>query len=140
MKNKRILFLIVGLAVASLMVVFTYNTLYPDQRNIADETAVLDISAQDFLKKMGNAEIAKNYGDKVIQTYGKITSIDARTITLDNAILVNLLNTSNLELSNGDSITIKGRCIGYDDLLEEVKIDQASIVQNKNSQLNNHMK
>ena len=33
---------------------------------------------------------------------------------------------------NGISITIKGRCVGYDELLEMVKIDQAIIINNEN--------
>ena len=33
------------------------------------------------------------------------------------------------ELLNND-VTIKGRCIGYDDLLEELKMDQCIIIKN----------
>lgn len=33
------------------------------------------------------------------------------------------------ELKANNPISVKGRCIGYDDLLEEIKLDQCSIVK-----------
>jgi hypothetical protein len=30
-------------------------------------------------------------------------------------------------LKVNDSVTVKGRCIGFDDLLEEIKLDQCTI-------------
>jgi hypothetical protein len=33
------------------------------------------------------------------------------------------------KLKVNDTIVVKGRCIGYDDLLEEIKLDQCSIVR-----------
>ena len=37
----------------------------------------------------------------------------------------NIVNKININ----DSIVVKGRCIGYDELLEEIKLDQCSIVK-----------
>ena len=49
-------------------------------------------------------------------------------IMLDNKIQIHLLNPEEQSINLGEIITIKGRCVGFDDLLEEVKIDQATII------------
>ena len=85
-------------------------------------------STKALVNEMSSEENAKKYGDKVVQTFGRIIAIDGSTITLGDGVVVNLMD-SNPELEKGDSITVKGRCIGYDDLLGEVKLDQATIIQ-----------
>ena len=51
---------------------------------------------------------------------------------LDHGIYCQLLNASDhKELTAGGEVKIKGRFIGYDDLLEEVKLDQCLIIENR---------
>ena len=53
-------------------------------------------------------------------------------IILDGNIVCsfNPPQTIDPKLKLTDKISIKGRCIGYDDLLEEVRIDNCSLMQN----------
>jgi hypothetical protein len=67
------------------------------------------------------------YLDKSIQITGKVTNVDIanKTIVLDEKVFV-LLKDANVVKLN-ETILVKGRVIGYDSLLEEIKIDQAEI-------------
>lgn len=127
MRNRRTLFFIVGCILAILLVIL-YKTVYPEPRNIAAQRVDFNIPASELVHEMALTETAKKYGDKVVQTFGSITAINGNVITLETDVVVTLLDGSKLDLEKGDSITVKGRCIGYDDLLEEVKLDQASII------------
>lgn len=133
MRNRRTRLLVIGLLLAVLMVI-VYRIIYPEPRDIAGQSADFTLSANELAQEMSHAGVAKKYGDKVIHTYGRISAIDGNIITLEDGVIVHLLDVSGHVLEMGDSIAVKGRCIGYDDLLEEVKLDQASIVQEQINQ------
>lgn len=117
-----ILILIVGLFVA-------YKYLYHEHRDIATETAAFSVSVNQLLKEFTEDETKANskYLDKSIEIKGKITSVDAtnKTIVLDEKVFVILINSLNAKLN--DEVSVQGRLIGYDSLLEEIKLDQAQI-------------
>ena len=130
MKSRKILLLAMGLALMILMVI-VYQTMFPEPRNISELPADFNLSAEKLALEMADSDKAVQYGDKVIHTYGKISAIEGNVITLGGSIVVHLLDPLGKVFQKGDSIAIKGRCIGYDDLLGEVKLDQASIIQIK---------
>jgi hypothetical protein len=127
MRNRRTILMAIGLVMA-IAIVVVYKTLFPEPKNIAIQRVDFTLSAKALVNEMSSEENTKKYGDKVVQTFGRIIAIDGSTITLGDGVVVNLMD-SNPELEKGDSITVKGRCIGYDDLLGEVKLDQATIIQ-----------
>jgi len=47
---------------------------------------------------------------------------------LNDKVSVGLESDLIASLKVGASLTVKGRCLGYDELLEIVKIDQATII------------
>ena len=57
---------------------------------------------------------------------GIVTAIGSKSVTISNKIYCQF-ETLNSDLKVNDSIAVKGRCIGFDDLLEEIKLDQCSI-------------
>ncbi|MEO9513577.1 MAG: hypothetical protein ABJN84_09915 [Flavobacteriaceae bacterium] len=121
---------IIGLALLLgfiMLVVSSYNYIYQGPRNIAKEEIAHQLNASELGKAMDN--IALDYVDKVIQTNGKITAIEPSIIVIENKVQVSFQNKVE-GLVNGSTVTIKGRCVGYDDLLEVVKIDQAIIINN----------
>jgi len=73
-------------------------------------------------------ESEKKYLNKTIELYGLITQIGTHDITIDNVLFCqfNELVLQNLKIN--DSLSVKGRCIGYDSLLEQVKLDQCTVV------------
>ena len=60
-----------------------------------------------------------------------ITDFEKDIIILDNGIVCTLDSSQKIDdqIYTGSEISIKGRCIGYDDLFEEVRIDHSFIIK-----------
>ena len=69
------------------------------------------------------------YADKTITITGKLTKINPteKSITVDEK-LYGTVDSDFKNLKINDSVILKGRLIGYDELLEEVKMDQITII------------
>ena len=122
------------LLVAGSLFLFTicvgvYAYMYKDHRDIASEDAAYRVS----VKKLQNEflvnplESNRKYLDKSIEVFGVITTIDSssHSIVVDGKLSVVFKDSvlNGLFLQKG--IVLKGRFLGYDDLLEELKMDQA---------------
>jgi hypothetical protein len=77
-----------------------------------------------FIKKA--QENTKDWRDKVVVLEGLVTSKDDRGITLNSQIYCQFKDQLKIGSAN-QNIKIKGRFIGYDDLLNELKLDQCII-------------
>ena len=124
--KKKILFFLFTLCLFFL----GYNYLFPDHRTINQEESLFNMEASilfdEFLDNSKQAEY--KYLDQTITVSGVISSVNNESITINNKIFCNFAEIFS-ELKVNDSISVKGRCIGYDDLLEEIKFDQCSIVK-----------
>lgn len=129
MNKKKIL--ISGLVIASIVTLLVYNYVFNSKhRNIAEEKATVVLSAGELHSDFTKNEIlaTTNYLDKVVEATGKITSVEGNDVVLNDGVQVSF-NALNLkEHKEGEALTIKGRCVGYDELLELVKIDQAILI------------
>jgi hypothetical protein len=79
-----------------------------------------------------NAVVANaKYIDQTIAVTGTITSIDklGHAIVLDQKLSAVLKDSIMDGVSPQMLVKVKGRFLGYDDLLEELKIDEAMIIQ-----------
>ena len=112
MKKKVIILLFVILAVS----IGIYFYAYKEHRNIADETSEYVISVKNFEKDFAeNASLANlKYLDKTVD-------IKEKVFATFNDVFPN-------DLTVGKVLTVKGRFVGYDDLLEQYKIDQITII------------
>lgn len=134
MKNK-ILIISAALLLATLSVVIVYNyTFNTTHRNIANEDANVSLSALELRAHFLTDELAATakYLDKVVALDGAITIIEGNEIILDDRVAVTFTTLDTSQLYAGKMLTIKGRCIGYDELLEMVKIDQALLIDKEN--------
>lgn len=118
------------LLVALLIAYVGYNYIYQDHRDIEKETSQFTITSKALIKEFQkDAPLAETkYLNKTIEVSGSISEINLKDLTLDGYIFNNFnINLNRNELQINKTIIIKGRCIGYDDLLEQVKLDQCSI-------------
>lgn len=126
--KKIVLSLLVVLAVLFVL----YKYLYKSHRDIANEEVLFTTTASVILDEFKKDEVAANskYLDKTIIIYGKITALDLKekSVTID-AILFGKLSDIESSLKINDSIRCKGRFIGYDELLEEIKMDQITLIK-----------
>jgi hypothetical protein len=126
--KKKLWFLFI---IAAIICVIGYNYIYQDHRNISSESADFIVNSislsEEFKINTQNAET--KYLNKTLIVKGEISEINASDLTLNDLIFLNLnstIETNSLKLNK--TISIKGRCLGYDDLLEQVKLDQCTLI------------
>ncbi len=126
MKRK----LIISVTTVIILAVFGYNYVYHDHRDIKNENAEFVLSALEifdqFLSDPINAE--KKHLNKTIQITGVLTDLKTDNLTLSNNIFCQINDPALDGLETNSKIQIKGRFIGYDNLLEQLKLDQCTII------------
>lgn len=121
--------IVIGFVAIILGLFLGYKYLYHEHRDIATETVAFSVSVNQLLKEFTEDETKANskYLDKSIVITGKVTSVDNanKTIVLDEKVFAILSKSSDVKLNT--EVSVQGRLIGYDSLLEEIKLDQALI-------------
>ncbi|PTX59494.1 hypothetical protein C8N46_10983 [Kordia periserrulae] len=128
-KKSKIFLSILALLVVGGIAGYFY--LYQSHTSINDMEIVYTGSAEEFQNKMeANADAWSKAGDKVIELTGTITAKDLKGISVEGSFYFQLEDgTSTDNLQEDQKIQIKGRIIGYDDLLGELKLDKAIILK-----------
>jgi len=118
------------LLLAVLLVGFSvYNYVFHGgARDLATEEAVFTVTSKDITAEFtANVPVAtKKYSDKAIAISGVVTAVTDSIVTIDNTIICNF-KTPDTTIKNEQNVTIKGRLVGFDDLMGELKLDQCSI-------------
>lgn len=98
-------------------------------RDLEEETSEFSVSASDVFAEFSiNSLMATTkYLNKAVEITGKVTNVTDNVITLDGKVSCQLLVSQKVVLNS--QLKIKGRVTGYDDLLEELKLDQCLIVK-----------
>ena len=123
--KKKIVFLIVMLVL--VVGAYTgYKYLYKDHRDITKEVAIMEASAVQLQEQFQN-NMAEGLVNKTLVVTGVITQIEGNTITIDDKVHCSFKNVLG-NITIGDGVRLKGRCIGYDDLFEIVKLDQSTLM------------
>ena len=127
MKNMRIRISL--FVVLIIIVIIGYFYINQSHRNIENEKAVYEISSGEitssFLDNLNQAEA--KFLNLTVEISGNITELSFNSVTLDNNVFCQFDNALENELDINSKVKIKGRVIGYDDLLEQVKMDQCTI-------------
>jgi hypothetical protein len=128
-KAKIIGILLVGVLVVAISINYVFNG---GTRDLATEEVAFTVSSKDIIGEFtSNVIIATNkYSDKAISISGKVTAVSDSIVTLDNTIICNF-KIPDTNIKNDQSINVKGRLVGFDDLMGELKLDQCSINENK---------
>ena len=124
MRKWLILFLILILAI------FGYNYVYQDHRNIEKEAASFTTDSKSIQIEFSTkpVESEQKYLNKTIEVVGSVTELNKKSITLDETVFCQFESEIDNSIKKGSKLTIKGRVIGYDDLLEEIKLDQCIVI------------
>jgi hypothetical protein len=129
MKKK----IIITLLIISVFVFGLYKYLYKEHRDISSEDVTYTETVSqvfDAFQKNSSQANAK-YLDKTVEISGMITNIDAKSkiITVDEKLTARCTTNISNSLKLKNPITIKGRVVGFNDLLEEIEMDQCTIKQ-----------
>ncbi|MBS7233844.1 hypothetical protein KHA90_22770 [Flavobacterium psychroterrae] len=134
MKRKKIAFVIaILLVLVSSGIYFYYGFLFKEARNIASEMPDLSISATKLLDDYNsNPQKADAlYLNKTIEITGTVTKQTDSVMILENTVFCLFTQKTKNQLLN-NKITLKGKCIGYDELFQEVKLDQCTLNKQHN--------
>lgn len=111
-----------------------YIYISKDHRDIATASVDYTITSQDLAAVFQDNEeqAITTYLNTVIEVQGEVAAISGNVIELTSGISGQLQEplTQDQKVNLGNKLKIKivGRCIGYDSLLEEVRLDQAYIL------------
>ena len=118
-----------------LLIVITigiYFYAYKAHRDIATEKESYTIAVAEIFKEFQSNEMTANskYLNKTIEVSGDLSSVEfaTKSVVINEKLFATFeeLPPKNLKLNT--KIKIKGRFIGYDALVEELKMDQCVLV------------
>ena len=112
-------------------VFFTYNKPHKDFSGAqADITLEAKKLYEHYQNNLSNANL--KFLDKVLLVNGPVTKLNSNLVIIGGNIVCSLDSSYILDtgIKLDDKISVKGRCIGYDDLFGEVRIDHCFIMRN----------
>lgn len=129
MNLKKILKIAGVLAViGGAVVLYQFNKPH---RDMVGEEASMEISASQLVTEyLADEEKANaNYIDKVIAVKGVISEASSENIIMKSGVSFSG-DFSKSEVKVGQEVTVKGRITAYDELLEEVSLDNGILDEN----------
>lgn len=120
-KNKWIVFLLIAIGGYS-----AYQYAYQPHKTTEELKTDFIGTSEELMQKIQNNFNAWN--NKTVELSGKITAKDENGITLNHQVYCQFREDfSSEKLTENEQITLKGRVIGYDDLLNELKLNECII-------------
>jgi peptidoglycan hydrolase CwlO-like protein len=126
-KKVKVLLIVLIVIVSGF---FAYNyVMTSGARDLETEKSEFTVEASKIIEEFtNNSESATTkYLNKAVEISGKVTAIDKNVVTINETISCQLKVKTAITLNS--DVVIKGRVTGYDDLLEELKLDQCLIVK-----------
>lgn len=122
-KFKITIFSIVAIVILTIAVY--YYVMHGGARNVSNEETAYTISSKNITDQFAaNVDASnKKYLDKAIAINGIVTNVNGKEVILDNSIICNLKEVD-ATIQKNQKVTLKGRVVGYDDLMGEIKLDQ----------------
>ena len=116
--------------IGSVFIYFTYNKPHTDFSKSRSEFTIESKDLIAFYQIDTDNENAR-YLDKILLLTGIVTGAEENIIILDNGIVCTLDPSQkvNEKINLGTKVSVRGRCIGYDDLLEEIRVDHSFIMK-----------
>ena len=126
--NLKILFIAAFLVLISS--VYIYNRL-GEQPNYVKMDPEITLDA-DSLYQIFKDNPANNLLNKVAHINGIVTGFDPPFMILNTHLICSPPEGLGFLAEIGENVAIKGRCVSYDDLMLELRIDNAVVIQNPN--------
>lgn len=125
-KNKLLLLIpVLLIAIATL----AYSMMYKPHKTTEEQDAVFTGAVGDFQNQL-NMD-AQKWQNAIVELNGPVTEIDGKGVMLNGNSYCQFSEPAQLSgIQQNQQIKIKGRFIGYDELLEEIKLDQCILVKN----------
>ena len=107
---------------------FRYYLYNGGKRNIQSEETAFTVSSKaitnEFISNLDASN--KKYLEKPVAISGTVTSVNGKEVIVDDIVNCNF-STLDSSIKKDQKVVVKGRVIGYDDLLGELKLDQCNL-------------
>jgi len=127
-KSLKLLLTVAVLLVLALFGGYSY-LMKGGARDINSEPAAYTIDANALTAnfKTDNAHSNKMYLNQTVAVTGEVSACDAKNVTLNQNVICSLQGAAPIKV--GQKVKLKGRLLGFDDLMEEIRLDQCSLIQ-----------
>ncbi len=126
-KTKIVLASILGLG---LVLFVAYKIMLTSgARDLETEKTAFAVSTKEIVNEFAtDTSATTKYLNKAIEIKGVVTQLEEKQLILDGVVICAM--KENVTTENKDKqVTIKGRFLGYDDLMGELKLDECSIIK-----------
>lgn len=125
-KRQKIVIVIIALSILAGFGGY-YYIMHGGARDIQSENTSFVVASKDLIAEFNsNSETAtKKYLNKAIEISGVVTKLNKKTVTIEESIFCEMLTLDGV--GKGKTVIIKGRVVGFDDLLGELKLDACSV-------------
>lgn len=131
--KKKVKIAAIVIAVIAITGFTSYNyVMHGGARDLTSEKTAFTVTSKSILGEFANNTEASNkkYLEKAVAIKGVITSINKNEIIIDQTIICGDVNQA-ATYKVGQDVIIKGRVVGFDDLMGDLKLDQSFIVNNE---------
>jgi len=133
MKKKKIIILVslLSFLAVSTTIYFIWNKPHKNYFNAPVDISIEGTKLNEYYQNdLMDANL--KFLDKILLVSGPVTKLNSRLVIIGDNIVCSLDSSHVLDTSIKlyDEISVRGRCIGYDDLFGEVRIDHCFIMQN----------
>jgi len=131
MKKKYIL---LSTVVILLVFIGIKYVIYKPHRTISEEKVFKSFTTENFIEAFEKDTLfLTTYANQTISIYAKEIELDFENKIglINNKIATRFEDFETLKNHSLKNVTIKGRLVGYDELLEEFQMDQCIIIENQ---------
>ncbi len=121
---------IIGASVMLIAIVgfsSVYYVFNGGARDLASEETAFSVTSQSILAEFAQNPQNKKYLDKAVAISGTVTAVSPTEVTLDGSIICGL-SVADSTIQKHQKIIVKGRVVGFDDLMGELKLDQSCCI------------
>jgi hypothetical protein len=132
--NKKTKMVILSIAAIGLLSMASYKyAMTSGARDLTSEKTEYEVTAKKITDEFSNNIKASNakYLEKAITITGNVTATSNNEVIIDNNVICELKNLE-ANIAKNQNITIKGRVVGFDDLMGEIKLDQCFVIKKAN--------
>ncbi|RRO24969.1 hypothetical protein [Flavobacteriaceae bacterium 14752] len=106
--------------------------IYQPHEDLTQRKADLEIKAERLIENLNTQSelFIKKYHHQTLLVSGQVTELDASWLILNQKILFKFNQNITKDLKIGDSLKVKARFLGYDELLDEINFDQSMLINN----------
>jgi hypothetical protein len=98
-------------------------------RDLETEKTEFTVSTKEIVNEFAtDTSATTKYLNKAIEIKGVVTQIEDKQLILDGVVICAMKNAVTPE-NKDKKINVKGRFLGYDDLMGELKLDECSIIK-----------